>query len=171
MRAVATRPVVVVGLMGSGKTSVAQRLAEALRRPMRDSDEELEASYGQSAAEQYAAVGAAILHEREGRQLREALQDPRLPVIAAAASVVENPSLRRELRQAYVVWLDASPRVLADRMRDGAHRPHFEQDLSKMLASQHQRRAGWFQEVADLRVDVAEPGPDEVAATVLESLR
>jgi shikimate kinase len=163
-------PVVLVGLMGSGKTSVAKRLARRLGRPVRDSDLDLEAAYGETAAEQAARLGADELHAREARVLRDALADDagdHAPVIAAAASTVEDPACREALAPAFVVWLDAPPHVLADRMRGGSHRPHYDPDLEKMVADQYQRRARWFREVADLTVDVTSPTPDQVGATVL----
>lgn len=164
------RPIVLVGLMGSGKTTVGRLLGAALDRPFRDGDALLEARYGQSAAEQAATFGADVLHDREASVVREAVADPDAPVIAAAASVVEYPDVRAALQPAYVVWLDAPSRVLADRMRDGAHRPHYDPDLEKMLAEQHGRRAPWFREVADLVVDVAEPAPEQVARTILTAV-
>lgn len=164
------RPVVLLGLMGSGKTTVARLVAKALGRPMRDSDDELEATYGLSAAEQVARHGKDVLHQRESQQLRQALADQRAPVVAAAASVVEDPACRAALAGAFVVWLDAPAAVLAERMRDGAHRPHYHPDLEKMLTEQYQRRARWFSQVADLRVDVAESSPRQAAERVLAAL-
>jgi shikimate kinase len=167
------RPVVIVGLMGSGKTSVAKRVAAALRRPLRDSDEDLEAWYGQTAATHAARYGARLLHAREARQLCDALAeglDPP-PVIAAAASVVEDPVCRRELDRVFVAWLDAPAEVLAERMRDGSHRPHYEDDLEQMLAKQRHRRAALFSQVADVTVDVCEADPDQAAEAVLAALR
>lgn len=119
------RPVVVVGLMGSGKTSVARRLAEALGRPLRDSDADLTDRYGASAADQYVAAGTAALHAREASQLQEALASRPPPVVAAAASVIDDPGCRVALADAYVVWLDAPPRVLAGRIGDDDHRPRY----------------------------------------------
>lgn len=165
-----TRPVVLVGLMGSGKTSVAQRLAAALGRPLRDSDADLRARFGASAAEQVAAEGQRVLHDREQRHLLDALAQEPPPVIAAAASVVDDGSCRAALGPAFVVWLDAPPRVLAERMRDGDHRPHYDPDLERMLSTQHERRAARFRQVADLVVDVTGPDPDEVAQTILTAL-
>lgn len=85
------RPVVLLGLMAAGKTSVATRLAELLGRPVRDSDRDLERRYGATAAEQYRRHGVEVLHAREASQLREALAARPAPVIAAAASVVDDP--------------------------------------------------------------------------------
>jgi shikimate kinase len=165
------QPIVVVGLMGSGKTSVGTRLAKALGRSFRDSDQGLEARYGQTAAEQAEQYGADVLHERETAVLREALTERPPAVIAAAASVVEDPAARAALAPAYVVWLDAPPSVLAGRIGGGDdHRPHYHPDPETMLADQHARRAPRFREVADLTVDVSEADPDEVTARIMASL-
>lgn len=165
------RPVVIVGLMGSGKTSVATRVAAAMGRPMRDSDQDLWARYGQSAAMHAARYGAGVLHAREARQLRDALAEDPPPVIAAAASVVEDESCRRALSAAFVAWLDAPAHVLAERMRDGAHRPHYDPDPEAMLTNQRQRRAARFADVADVTVDVTDTTPDQAADAVLRALR
>jgi shikimate kinase len=170
------RPVVLVGLMGAGKTSVAIRLAEALGRPLRDSDQDLQRRYGQSAAELYQRYGVAALHDREAAVLIEALAADPPPVIAAAASVIEDPRCRAALAGAFVVWLDAPPDLLADRFRAAAaergdhHRPEYHPDPETMLADQHRRRAGWFRELADLVVDAADTTPDRAAGTVLAAL-
>jgi shikimate kinase len=163
-------PVVLVGLMGSGKTTIARLLARALDRRMHDSDPELLARYGMTAAEMLARDGVEMLHAREAEHLRDALEDRPPTVIAAAASTVEDPASRALLKPAVVVWLDAPDAVLAERMLSGAHRPHFEEDLEAMLRKQRARREPLFQEVADLKVDVSDGRPEEAAATVLRAL-
>lgn len=166
-----SEPVVLVGLMGSGKTSVGTRLATALGRELRDSDETLERRYGQTAAEQVEEYGAAVLHVREAMALRDALAERPPPVIAAAASVVDNPAIRAAFAGGYVVWLYAPPRVLAGRISGGDdHRPHYHPDLVTMLSLQYELRAPRFREVADLTVDVSEVSPDEVTAKIVAAL-
>jgi shikimate kinase len=166
----ADRPVVLVGLMGSGKTTIGTRLAEALARPMRDSDEVLEGRYGQSAAEQYRRYGADVLHAREAAVLRQVLTERPPPVIAAAASVVDDPACLAALADAFVVWLDAPPRVLAERIRGVDHRPHYDPDLEAMLTNQYRRRVDRFRGVADLTVDVSDTSPERTTAAVLAGL-
>lgn len=170
-------PVVLVGLMGVGKTTVATRLAAALGRSLRDSDEDLEQEYGASAAELFEQHGAGVLHEREAAQLRDALAELPPPVIAAAASVIEDRPSRAVLADAYVVWLDAPPDLLAQRLRKtigspdrGGHRPRFQLDLDRMMARQYARRAPLFRQVADLVVAVVDSPPDRTVATVLAAL-
>lgn len=163
-------PIVVMGLMGAGKSTVARLLADALGRPMRDSDADLEARYGTTAAAMAAGLGADELHAREALVLRGALEARPAPVVAAAASTVENPETRRALASAFVVFLDGPPEVLAERMKSSPHRPHFKPDLVRMLTEQRDLRLPWFREVADLTVDPSTHKPEEIAATVLARL-
>lgn len=167
----APEPIVLIGLMGSGKTSVGTGLAKALGWEFRDNDENLERRYGQTAAEQAARYGADVLHEREAAVVREAVRERPPAVIAAAASVVEDAEARAALADVFVVWLTAPPAVLAGRIPHHDHRPHYHRDPVVMLSQQYERRAPWFREVADLTVDVGEIGVDEVIATILAALR
>ncbi|GLW05911.1 shikimate kinase [Microtetraspora sp. NBRC 13810] len=163
-------PIVVVGLMGSGKSSVSRPLAQALGREMRDSDPDMRRRYGLSAAEMAEQLGADLLHDREAEHLREALAEEPPPVIAAAASTIERADIRALLQPAVVVWLDAPDDVLAERMLSGSHRPHFEPDLRAMLAKQRAVRGPYFQEVADLTFDVSKLTPEEIATQILDRL-
>ncbi|MDF5753202.1 shikimate kinase [Spongiactinospora sp. TRM90649] len=163
-------PIVVIGLMGSGKTTVATLIAERLHRTLRDSDPDMEARYGMTAAETVERMGAEVLHKREFEHLRESLTDDPPSVIAAAASTMDSPDTPALLGPVLVIWLDAPDAVLAERMLSGRHRPHFEADLRAMLAKQRAGRGPMMARVADLTFDVAESRPEEVAAGVFRAL-
>jgi shikimate kinase len=160
--------IVITGLMGAGKTTVARLVARALGRTVRDSDEDLQVRYGQTAAQINASEGADELHAREAQVLLDALGGD--VVVAAAASTVEDPAVRAAIEPAYVVYLDAPPEVLAERMESGAHRPRFQPDLVRMLTEQRARRLPYFKEVADLIVDTAACPPQEAAEEIVTML-
>ncbi|MEO5884448.1 MAG: shikimate kinase [Candidatus Limnocylindrales bacterium] len=143
------RHIVLVGLMGSGKTTVGAALGTALGWPHRDSDAELQTVTGRSAREIAAVDGIDHLHALESKHLRKALADPTPSVISAAASVVDEPLGRAALLDPgiHVVWLRVDPAVAAARAGTGDHRPSPEP-----LASQAARRDPWFAEVADAEV-------------------
>src|SRR5262249_45956694 len=92
------RHVVLVGLMGSGKSTVGHALARRLGRPFVDNDEALEARSGRSARAIADADGADALHRLEAQALVDALARPEPAVVAMAASVVEHPGTADALR-------------------------------------------------------------------------
>ncbi len=166
-RTAADRPVVVLGLMGSGKSSVARLLADRLGRPLRDSDDDILAAGGRTGAQISVTDGAEVLHDIEARHLLDGLAERPPVVVAAAASTVERADCRAALRAATVVWLDAATAVLVGRFASGAHRPRFDPDLAVMLADQDRRRRPLFAEVADLHLDTGSAEPPELADRVL----
>ncbi|MEX1170389.1 MAG: shikimate kinase, partial [Chloroflexota bacterium] len=137
------RHVVVVGLMGSGKTVVGRRLAARLGWPWRDSDREIEASTGLTVRELRDRDGVDAMHALEARHLLDALAEPAPSVISAAASTVEAPECQAAMTApgVAVVWLRAMPATLAGRFsaRD-RHRPEFSASPEHFLAEQAARR-------------------------------
>lgn len=147
------RPVVVLGLMGAGKTTVARGLAQRWHRPLRDSDEDLERTTGRTARELADVIGAEGLHDLEARHLLDNLRPGNpAPVIAAAASTVENGGCREALTGATVVWIDPDRRDLLERVASGPHRPHYSPDLGRMLQDMDERRRPYFEQVANVVV-------------------
>ncbi|MFI7609953.1 shikimate kinase [Nonomuraea terrae] len=157
------KPVVVIGLMGSGKTTAGRLIGEALGLPLSDSDPYLKARHGGTAAQIAAREGAEALHRYEAEHVLHELEgEPK--VIAAAASTVEDPRVRTALKQAFAVWLDAADEVLAERMRSSDHRPDFGP------AAMRARREPYFRAVADAVYDVGELRPEQVRDAVLRDL-
>ena len=161
------RHIVIVGLMGAGKTTVAEAVARRREWPMRDSDRDIEAATGRTGRELAAADGVAELHRWEEAVLLDALDRPDPQVVAAAGWVVESAPCREAMaRSAEVVWLRVSGEELRRRMASGQHRrPLAPAELDAMVA----RRNPMMAAAADV-VIAADGGQDEVVAAVLAAL-
>ncbi len=151
-----TRHIVLVGMMGSGKSSVGRVLAQRLGRPLLDSDEMIEAETGRTVREIWRSDGEATFRTLETDVLRRALASSPPAVIAAAGGVVLREENRRLLAEsdAHVVWLLADVDVLLDRVRNGAHRPLLDDDPERVLTEMFEQRAPLYREVADAIVSV-----------------
>jgi shikimate kinase len=149
--------VVLVGLMGSGKSTVGRRLARSLGRCFVDADEAVEATEGRTIADIFATDGEAAFRQAEHLVLEALLDRPDPTVIAAGGGVVVSEPNRALLRDpaVTVVWLDASPAFLASRAQAKPHRPLLAgADPRATFARLHEERAPLYAEVADLVVDV-----------------
>src|SRR6478609_8588960 len=101
------RPVVLVGLMGVGKSTVGRRLASRLRLPFVDSDAAIEDASGFSAAEVFERYGESDFRDGE-RRLVARLVEGEVRVIATGGGAYVDPSTRKLLNdRAITVWLDA----------------------------------------------------------------
>ena len=119
------RHIVLVGLMGAGKTTVGELVARRLGGPLVDSDRVVEAKTGRTVREIWRADGESAYRELETAALRDAIESPEASVIAAAGGVVLREANRSALRaaDALVVWLAADLDVLVDRAQTADHRP------------------------------------------------
>ena len=159
--------VVVTGLMGVGKSTVADAVAAGLGRGRRDSDDDLRRLFTRTGAEIAADHGVAVLHRLEAAVLLGALADDEPLVVSAAASVVDDPWCRQALAErAIVVVLTAPVEEIMRRAATGHHRRPLAVDDVADLA---QRRQPHFAAVADLTVD-ASPPPAEVIDRVVDRL-
>ena len=117
------QPIVLVGLMGVGKTTIGRRLAARLRLPFVDADEEIERAAALSVAEIFERYGEG--HFRDGeRRVIARLMDGAPKVIATGGGAFVNEDTRRlMLASSLVVWLDADPQVLVGRVKRRDTRP------------------------------------------------
>jgi shikimate kinase len=118
------RHLVLVGMMGVGKSSIGRRLALRLGRPFLDTDKMVEDDAGRTVAEVFASEGEAAFRDREARAVRRALESDPWAVIAFGGGAVLDPITRGLARQlALVVWLQAPARELARRVSASMRRP------------------------------------------------
>lgn len=116
-------PIVLVGLMGVGKSTVGRRLAQRLSLPFVDADTEIETAAKMSIAEIFARFGEPYFRDGERRVIAR-LIDGSPKIIATGGGAFVNAETRALiLGEATAVWLDADPGVLVDRVGRRDTRP------------------------------------------------
>jgi shikimate kinase len=121
--ALGRRSIVLVGMMGAGKSSVGRRLAGRLGLAFVDADAEIEAAAGMSIADIFAAHGEAYFRSGEARVIARLLEGG-AQVMAAGGGAFMNPDTRAAIRaKAVSIWLDADFEVLLRRVKRRSDRP------------------------------------------------
>jgi shikimate kinase len=160
--------IILVGMMGAGKTTVGRRLAERLGWSYVDSDAQVAAITGRTVPELFAEEGEAAFRAAESRVLADALGGREPAVVSAAGGVVLSESNRKLLQESgTVVWLRADPAVLARRVGDGKGRPLLGGDPVATLSELERARRGLYASVASVTVDVDDLSPPQVVERVL----
>ena len=117
------RTITLVGLMGSGKSSVGKRLAQALDLPFRDADEEVEVAAGRSIPEIFAQLGEPAFRDGERRVIARLLEGPPI-ILATGGGAFMNPETRALIKaRSLSVWLKADLPLLARRVARKDNRP------------------------------------------------
>lgn len=161
--------VLLIGMMGSGKTTVGELLADRLGVPYLDSDAEVEAATGRTVREIWEEEGEAAFRAQETRALERSLSGDDSRVVSVAGGAVVDPGNRGLVKQAgTVVWLRAYPATLADRVSDGDHRPLLADDPEGTLKRLLEERRHLYEDAADLIVDVDHLTPTQVVDRIME---
>jgi shikimate kinase/3-dehydroquinate synthase len=157
---------VLVGLPGVGKTTLAGVLAQHWGCDAVDTDEILATQVGEPAADYLREYGEEEFRQRELDALRSTLHSD--AVIATGAGIVTTAPARALIAQETVIWLDCDDATLTVRVGPG-ERPLLGEDHASALARLRGERESWYESVARIRID-ASGTPDEVASRVLHAL-
>ncbi len=164
------KTIVLVGLMGAGKTSIGRRLAQRLSLPFLDADTEIEAAAGCTIEEIFERHGEAAFRDGERRVIARLLDNPP-HVLATGGGAFMDPSTRSLIRaRAISIWLRADIDLLLARVSRRSNRPLLKNGdpraiLERLMAVRHP-----FYAEADITVDSVDGPPEAMVETVAAAL-
>ncbi|MBV9784130.1 MAG: 3-dehydroquinate synthase [Acidisphaera sp.] len=170
LAALAGRSIVLVGLMGAGKTAIGRRLAARIGLPFRDADAEIEQAAGCSIPELFARYGEPAFRDGERRVIRRLLGGERL-VLATGGGAFIDPDIRAAIRREGVsIWLRCKLATLVRRVSGRSNRPllaggNAAEILARLMVERHPVYAE-----ADVVVDCTDEHPEITTGRVMEKL-
>lgn len=161
--------VALIGMMGSGKSTIGRLLSDITGWTYADNDELVRQSFGMTARELLADRGEDAMRRAESDALGLGLALPSPAIVGVAAGVILDAIDRERLRAgAIVVWLRASAAVLESRAMGGEHRPWLDASGASWIRDAAATRDSLYASVADLVLDT-DAGPPAVAADQLRA--
>ena len=170
-----SRNICLIGMMGVGKTTVAELVGERLGRRVGDTDQEIRGWTGRSIPELFLQHGEDGFRDLERRVIEELATYHDLVLSLGGGAVLRDDNVSSLLLTGVIVHLDVPVEVLVERLRDGGadDRPLLggpggsEEELVQRLRATASERDPRYREVADVTVDATAP-PDEVAEHIIE---
>lgn len=164
------RPLVLVGLMGAGKSTIGRRLAHKIGWRFVDSDEEIESAAGCSIADIFSVHGEPIFRDLEKRVIARLIGEAPL-VLATGGGAWMQPAVREVVgKKATSVWLRAELEVLTDRVSKRNHRPLLETGNKREILNQLMRDRYPIYGLADVVVDSSHGPHEQVVERVIAAL-
>lgn len=165
-----TRPIVLVGLMGAGKSCIGKRLASHLGLPFVDADREIEAAAGCSIPDIFSRHGEKAFRDGERRVIQRLLGNP-VHVLATGGGAFVDPTTRALVKERGLsIWIRADLDLLLKRVSRRNDRPLLQNvDPRAKLAELIELRHPFYAE-ADITVDSADGPPEVTLGRVLEAL-
>lgn len=168
------RKIALVGMPGSGKSSVGLLVAERLQWDFADVDSNIEKEVGMSIADMFISpgYGEAKFRDLEREAITDLLYSPESLVCATGGGAVESEATRELLLlpEVFVVWLSADLESLLARAGKSNARPLLMADPRRAMEALTDRRIPLYESVADVTIDTGMISPEEVAEGVIDTL-
>lgn len=174
MTAATDRPILLCGMMGSGKTTIARTLARQLNRPWTDLDRAIEQTAGCSIPEMFKREGQETFRKREREELERAIQTSSA-VIALGGGALQSQEVVDRIREAgWLIFLDAPQSVLLERLGKKTGRPLIDSlsrdELRLKLDTLFAQRERFYRQ-AHITIPVDQQTPAQVARRIAEQIQ
>ena len=165
------KSIVLIGMMGAGKSSVGRALARRTGLSQLDTDEALATQFGMSVAEIFGQHGEEKFRDAEAELLRQ-LSPNRAAVITTGGGIVLRPNNVKHLRQlGTMVWLNADEGTLFERASRRNTRPLLQNDDPRTAFSElYRQRIPLYRAAAEFEIDTSNLDHDQVAEIILSKI-
>jgi shikimate kinase len=126
--ALGSRSIVLIGMMGAGKSTIGRRLATRLNLPFVDADHEIEAAAGKSISDIFADHGEPHFRDGEARVIARLLQNGPIILATGGGAILREDTRRRIKEKGISIWLKADVDVVLRRVRRRTNRPLLQTD-------------------------------------------
>jgi shikimate kinase len=166
------RSVVLIGMMGAGKSSVGSCLQRRTMLTLLDTDDIVASSFGIPIAEIFNTQGEDKFREAETRALRELMTRKQAIIVTGGGIILREENIEILKRLGIVVWLDGKDETLFERASRSGNRPLLHgENPREAFARMLQARLPLYAKVAHIRVDTSVLTHEEVAVSILSKLR
>lgn len=166
-----TQSIFLVGLPGSGKSTVGRQLARRLALPFSDSDQVIEQGIGSSIRAYFEREGEAAFRDLEARTIDELTLGPRAVVATGGGAVLRTENRLKLRERGQVVYLRSTPEDLFRRLRNDRHRPLLQvADPLATLKELHGQRHPLYAQTAHFVIDTGRPSVATLVNMILMQL-
>lgn len=177
-----TNNIYIIGYMGSGKTTVGKTLSTLLHKDFVDMDQVIEQEQGQTINQIFMKYGEHSFRNYEGELLDKIANDTYQTkgsngaVISCGGGIILDDENRKVLKSELVVWLDAEPGIMFERIKDSVNLPNAymhisdEEERLGVFTKQYKQRQASYEEVTSIRIDITNKNPEETAKEIANKI-
>ena len=164
------KPIVLVGLMGVGKSTVGRKLSEMLDRDFVDADEEIEKAAQRSVSEIFAEFGEAYFRDGERRVIARLIEDKSGVIATGGGAFIDDQTRALILENAIAVWINSDIDILGERTSRRDTRPLLKDgDPREILTKLYEAREPFYSQ-AQITVTSENTPHAETAWAILEAI-
>ena len=165
------RHIYLIGFMGCGKTSVSIAMNQLYGKNIVEVDDRITAREGRSINQIFAESGENYFRDLETEMLKELAEEDNIIVSCGGGMVLREENRRLMKENGVIIWLDATPETILERVKDDDSRPKLKGRKNvKDIQALKDKRADAYAEAADIKVDTDGKTIREVAKEIYESV-